>query len=271
MFKFNFNVDEKHDNERSLEISDDVKAGDPGKCRKHAIVPDIQISSEMLTFQASTHGPEIKFVKSSDVIDQMIDKPAFLNANSDLVKNVYEGGMKIWECSHDLVRHLSKSQELLQGKNVLEIGCGAALPGLFCMLSKANSVVLQDYNAEVIEHITMPNCSLNSHSNAVELYSGDWADFLAKMANRKFDLILTSETIYDEANYPKLLAIFDQLLDPQGEILLAAKTHYFGVGGGIQNFQEAMDKTCKWNHVSVYENCDTVKREILHIKRKMQH
>ena len=28
--------------------------------------------------------------------------------HSDLVKGIYEGGLKVWECSIDLVKHLSK-------------------------------------------------------------------------------------------------------------------------------------------------------------------
>jgi hypothetical protein len=38
---------------------------------------------------------------------------------------VYEGGMKIWECSIDLVKYLSGTVVDLHGKKVLELGCGA--------------------------------------------------------------------------------------------------------------------------------------------------
>ena len=41
--------------------------------------------------------------------------------------------MKIWECSIDLVKYLSETVADLHGKKVLELGCGAALPGLFCL------------------------------------------------------------------------------------------------------------------------------------------
>ena len=49
---------------------------------------------------------------------------------TDLVKGVYEGGLKTWECSIDLVDHLDSigyssvdklDVELIRGKSVLEV------------------------------------------------------------------------------------------------------------------------------------------------------
>ena len=74
--------------------------------------------------------------------------------------------MKIWECSLDLVNYLSKSPDNLHGKKVLELGCGAALPGLFCLKNaKIKELHLQDFNPEVIENITRANVALNCDSN----------------------------------------------------------------------------------------------------------
>ena len=46
------------------------------------------------------------------------------HSDSDLVSGVYEGGLKIWECSIDLVHFISRNPELFEGKRVLELGCG---------------------------------------------------------------------------------------------------------------------------------------------------
>ena len=93
---------------------------------------------------------------------------------------------------------------------------------------------------------------------------------MAKMskASMKYDLILTSETIYEEVNYYKLLSIFDQLLEQNGLILLAAKIHYFGVGGGLRSFEKSLPES-KWTFRTVFENSDSVKREIIEIKRRI--
>ena len=137
------------------------------------------------------------------------------------------------------------------------------------MKQNPKAVDFQDCNPEVIDYITRPNCILNKVNECeIGLYSGDWADFMDKIkGQKKYDLILTSETIYDEDNYAKLIHIFEELLAPDGIILLAAKIHYFGVGGSLRTFEKALDKSGIWSYKTVYENCDSVKREIIKIQK----
>jgi len=275
MFKFNFNQDPDPGEKKTEELPENLEKGDESRCVEHESVSEnfecekgLQVIEEVLG---------LKHIDCADVIGNMDSKPEYLNGNSDLVKNVYEGGMKIWECSIDLVKYLSETVADLHGKKVLELGCGAALPGLFCLKNGLISDLhLQDFNPEVIEHITKPNVALNQCSNSkipraeTRFFSGDWSDFLAKMskASMKYDLILTSETIYEEVNYYKLLSIFDQLLEPNGLILLAAKIHYFGVGGGLRSFEKTLPES-KWTFRTVFENSDSVKREVIEIKRRI--
>ena len=103
-------------------------------------------------------------------------------------------------------------------------------------------------------------------------FSGDWgsleSDILSTeitIEEDKYDLILTSETIYNPANHSKLISIFKNFLKPAGCVLIAAKTYYFGVGGGVQEFQGKLEAqgflvTC----LKKYE--DGVKREIISAK-----
>ena len=60
------------------------------------------------------------------------------DCGTDLLPGQYEGGLKIWECSEDLVNFLSQTRaRTLQGKKVLELGCGAGLPGLLAFKHRA--------------------------------------------------------------------------------------------------------------------------------------
>jgi protein-histidine N-methyltransferase len=56
----------------------------------------------------------------------------FLDAPSDLVPGVYEGGLKTWECSLDLVNYLDEikdtEQRKLEGKRILEVGPFTSTP-----------------------------------------------------------------------------------------------------------------------------------------------
>ncbi|KAJ6598449.1 hypothetical protein DFH09DRAFT_1131795 [Mycena vulgaris] len=95
----------------------------------------------------------------------------FLDAPSDLVPGVYEGGLKTWECSLDLVDYLDGLEDsdnsYFCGKRILEVGCGTGIPSVYIIHrlfygdSNAGAHVhLQDYNASVLELITFPNIVL---------------------------------------------------------------------------------------------------------------
>ncbi|KAJ3501425.1 hypothetical protein NMY22_g18932 [Coprinellus aureogranulatus] len=94
----------------------------------------------------------------------------YLDAPSDLLPGVYEGGLKTWECSLDLVEYLESKRPFSKygGKRVLELGCGTAIPSLYVLLQalseapseKETHIHLQDYNASVLELVTFPNVLL---------------------------------------------------------------------------------------------------------------
>jgi len=116
-----------------------------------------------------------------------------------------------------------------------------------------------------VDHITIPNVLSNQTGFKSRFFSGDWSCFkdeFEKKIGVKYDLILTSETIYNTGNYQKLVStqkdveneviklseslisfqmdIFDSCLNENGIILLAAKIHYFGVGGGLRLFEKSI-------------------------------
>ncbi|RXW25076.1 hypothetical protein EST38_g785 [Candolleomyces aberdarensis] len=92
----------------------------------------------------------------------------YLDAPSDLLPGVYEGGLKTWECSLDLVEYLESSGSFssYSGKRVVELGCGTAVPSLYVLQrvlseppgnTEETHIHLQDYNASVLELVTFPN------------------------------------------------------------------------------------------------------------------
>lgn len=84
----------------------------------------------------------------------------------DLKKNVYEGGFKSWECSYDMVDELSTMINIgkLNYKNLLELGCGTALPTCFLLMKRFQTqnktganYILSDFNYDVLRLVTVPN------------------------------------------------------------------------------------------------------------------
>lgn len=87
----------------------------------------------------------------------------------DLLRNVYEGGLTTWECSIDLVKHLaSLNEDMNSSKDIIELGCGTALPSLYLFSHVYNknssnkyNFVLSDYNEYVLRLVTLPNILIN--------------------------------------------------------------------------------------------------------------
>lgn len=194
-----------------------------------------------------------------------------LTQNSDLITGVYEGGLKIWECTYDLLEYIDDEGETFAGKRVLDLGCGAGLLGILALKRGASKVDFQDYNSTVIEQLTVPNVflnceeddeteekngsppskrkALNSSQKLLErcgFFSGDWNSFLTLMQNKtslpKYDIIFTSETIYNTDYYSSLHSVFCGLLAEDGLVYLATKSHYFGVGGGLHLFEKFVEQ-----------------------------
>ncbi|KAJ3320618.1 Histidine protein methyltransferase 1 [Boothiomyces sp. JEL0866] len=217
-------------------------------------------------------------IAQSEEMDGILAKS--IQQSSDLIAGEYEGGIKTWECSLDLLEYLENNTELVKGKKVIELGCGSALPGIFCLEAGARFVSFQDYNENVIRLVTVPNVVLNTthvqtefdgfgcfeHEmnlecpalDRVDFYAGDWANlhFIAE----KYDVILTSETIYEAESIPSLLELIKQLLAPNGAAFVAAKHNYFGCTGSIAIFKQACTE---FNMEPVFIHSDGVRREII--------
>lgn len=183
--------------------------------------------------------------------------------DGDLEKNVYEGGFKLWECSYDGIDYLARG---VHWDTVCDLGCGTSLPLCYLLTqalaaAKPGTVVLSDFNYEVLRLVSVPNLVINwavhrgkPEGNEllltneviaefmgdlerggirVQLISGSWGkQFLGMLP--PIDLLLTSETIYHEETLP-LVAEMVVAIRPR-LALVAAKNIYFGVGGSIIEF-----------------------------------
>ncbi|XP_071803471.1 histidine protein methyltransferase 1 homolog [Asterias amurensis] len=238
---------------------DVVKVGDLELC---FLNPD-DVESELII---SSFSQDLKSEEDESDVSKAVD------GHSDLIPKVYEGGLKVWECSLDLVHFLHDAEIPVKNKRVLELGCGIGLPGIYAVKKEAAAVHFQDYNEEVIEHMTIPSVILNkpeedSTNQDLRYLSGDWSLVQKLLSSEdqstKYDVILTSETIYSLESYDKLYHILRAVLRPTGVIYLAAKTHYFGVGGGTRSFEDMVKQRGEFS----IEVCKTytqgVKREIL--------
>ncbi|KAK2459837.1 hypothetical protein APHAL10511_008158 [Amanita phalloides] len=179
---------------------------------------------------------------------------------------------------------------------------------------------LQDYNSSVLELVTLPNLliawylsptsalylhnterpdpsvpseisitadlksaflsSLKQHNISLRFFSGPWEMFYPQ----KYDIILTSETIYRMASLPSLVHLLrtaclgiradsrnsenDCMRNPS-LCLVAAKVVYFGVGGGVAEFTKIVEgdenKEKRGRVETVWETKTGVKRRVLSV------
>ena len=152
--------------------------------------------------------------------------------NTDLISGKYEGGIKIWECDQDLLEFLpSIYDDSWKNKNILDMGCGHGLPGIYLLLKGINEICFQDFNKEVLDSITKnyihqlkENSGLN-FENKVKYVEGDWGMF---KYDKKFDIIISGDTLYNNQNYEKIYNLIKNNLNKDGEAYFASKRFYFG-------------------------------------------
>lgn len=200
----------------------------------------------------------------------------------DLRKNVYEGGFKLWECSYDLVDELEtqiKNGQLSQFSSFLELGCGTSLPTCYLLmktfLTEQNSkisLVLSDFNYEVLRLVTVPNLIVHWASTllperlselvgdvtlgndellltqdlveefqnqllkrniVLQFISGLWgAQFCAIALQFQPQVILTSETIYSLDTIPFVIEVLLQLFQSSDKYLAMVAAKSYYFGVG---------------------------------------
>ncbi|XP_072504791.1 histidine protein methyltransferase 1 homolog [Notamacropus eugenii] len=267
----------------SLVKSDEIKRDPKEKqpylkvAKEHDIPKDLKKVVENKVMEVIPHLQHVNlsvvkmaFLKDNSCGEDIVSKS--LSSHSDLITGIYEGGLKIWECTFDLLAYLADEEVQFSGKRVLDLGCGAGLLGIIALKGKAEEIHFQDYNSTVIDEVTIPNVIVNStfeceddevcepdlkrrrNSNPSQellskcrFFSGEWCEFSKlvlsnKKAFTKYDVILTSETIYNPSYYSAFHQTLANLLDENGQVLLASKAHYFGVGGGVHLFQKFIEE-----------------------------
>jgi protein-histidine N-methyltransferase len=106
--------------------------------------------------------------------------------------------------------------------------------------------------------------SLATRKISLRFFAGGWTSFSDLSKGTSYDLILSSETIYEVAALPTLVKLFRSsmsgpvnqeenrsleslteglTISTESRCLVAAKVLYFGVGGGIPDFKRAVEGT----------------------------
>jgi protein-histidine N-methyltransferase len=124
--------------------------------------------------------------------------------------------------------------------------------------------------------------SLRERQITLRFFSGSWSGFDVQQTGGKYNVIVTSETIYRADSQPSLIDLLQtacmgsdihEQLDSKLQVsppsstpylcLVAAKVFYFGVGGGVTEFVQAVEKRASVE--TVWEQSVGVGRRIMRV------
>lgn len=120
----------------------------------------------------------------------------------------------LWPSAIALSEHLLQSGSL-EGKRVLELGCGCGLAGIVAGQLGGN-VTVTDYKEDALQ-LARENWDRNGMAPA-QVQNLDWR---AAPTMEPFEIILAADVAYDEAMFGGLIETFGRLLCPGGEIIVA--------------------------------------------------
>lgn len=120
---------------------------------------------------------------------------------------------------------------------------------------------------------------LEEHDIEIRFFAGSWYSFAhAEASCQKYDLILTSETVYELDSLPSLIDLLhrsaaargpemDEAASTSTSTLVACKRVYFGVGGGEVAFKEAVGaKDAEAEVVNVWSSGQGVERTVMSVE-----
>ncbi|CCH41769.1 putative nicotinamide N-methyltransferase [Wickerhamomyces ciferrii] len=147
-------------------------------------------------------------------------------------------GHLLWNAGIFTADYLDKhSDDLVKGKDVLELGAAAALPSIICGYNDARNVVCTDYpDVELIsniEHNIKTAPGLNQETVTVDgyIWGNDYEPLFSKIRNdsthqnKKFDLIILSDLVFNHTEHHKLLKTCQDCLEPNGKCLVVFSPH----------------------------------------------
>jgi predicted nicotinamide N-methyase len=139
--------------------------------------------------------------------DALLDEAAF-DARDEYLPYWAE----LWPSAIALARTVAKRS--LDGRRVLELGCGLGLPGLAAAVGGAR-VSLTDWAPEAV-NAARDNAARNGVE--VDAFVCDWRSPETLFASAPWDLVLLADVLYEERNVAPLLSLLPRLAP---EVLLA--------------------------------------------------
>ncbi|ESN97417.1 hypothetical protein HELRODRAFT_85562, partial [Helobdella robusta] len=121
-------------------------------------------------------------------------------------------GSYIWLSASVLARYIIYKKAYIEGKTVLEIGCGTALPGILAAKLGAKVILSDSKKSPYIFENILRNIKEN-HLTNVDILQLDWGLFNSAILNcQPIDVVLGSDCLYNSKDFDKVLSTVSYLL-----------------------------------------------------------
>lgn len=151
-------------------------------------------------------------VNPENLFDQLIQRG---EQHKDVIDENIPYWAELWPASVGISHYIVENSFSFEGKSVLEIGCGLGLAGI-CANYVSAKVLMTDYLEEAIE-MACENWELN-FDDAPNVIQFDWRKPDLK---QQFDIIIGSDILYDQSNFPFLLKLFSEIIQEDGMLILS--------------------------------------------------
>lgn len=140
-------------------------------------------------------------------------------------------GHLLWNAGKYTADYLdSHAEELIRGKNVLELGAASALPSLICGINGAKAVVSTDYpDVDLIDNIqyNIDHCPGIENTVVKGYIWGNEYDPLVESIpqGEKYDLIILADLVFNHTEHLKLLKTCKDNISKNGRCFVVFSPH----------------------------------------------
>lgn len=140
----------------------------------------------------------------------------------------------VWPGAASMTRYILSHRELVQGKSVLDFGCGGGIMSITAALCGASKVMAND-----VDPSALYIAKKNSNSNNLHIITEDRNWLLEKDAP-VYDLVLASDMFYERSSASGSLEFLLKCKSKGAQVLIADASRPFAPGGGVKKIQSEM-------------------------------
>lgn len=149
-------------------------------------------------------------------IDQLLDEVAEqADDHEDIQDDRVPYWAELWPSALGMAEYLMEHKEFIQGKEVLEVGCGLGFPGIVAH-HLGGQVHMTDYLPDALDLVQL-NWQLNFGQKA----NASLLDWRSATPEFEADVVLASDVAYEKRAFEPLLDAFRVLVRPGGKLILS--------------------------------------------------